>query len=121
MRSKCIATAETYQTCFGIPAQFKRHVVVCNTAPPLTDCLSIRLPTAVHCTHGFNRTGFLIACYLIEKVDMSPRGAVEDFARNRPDGIYKYRCLHRLTTCRCAALPCVCVRCALVDLQCTLV
>lgn len=26
-------------------------------------------PTGVHCTHGFNRTGFLICTYLVEKMD----------------------------------------------------
>eukprot|EP00095_Tigriopus_kingsejongensis_P004298 maker-scaffold346_size200932-snap-gene-0.7 protein:Tk04298 transcript:maker-scaffold346_size200932-snap-gene-0.7-mRNA-1 annotation:"hypothetical protein CAPTEDRAFT_167250" len=44
---------------------------------------------AVHCTHGFNRTGFLIASYLIQKDDWSPEAAVEIFAKARPPGIYK--------------------------------
>ncbi len=25
--------------------------------------------SAVHCTHGYNRTGFLIVAYLVEKLD----------------------------------------------------
>ncbi len=44
---------------------------------------------AVHCTHGFNRTGFLIACCLIEVFDWSPEAAVAEFTRARPPGIYK--------------------------------
>ncbi len=44
---------------------------------------------AVHCTHGFNRTGFLIASYLIEVQDWGPEAAVAAFARSRPPGIYK--------------------------------
>lgn len=44
---------------------------------------------AVHCTHGFNRTGFLIAAYLIEQFDYSVESAVREFAKARPPGIYK--------------------------------
>nr|CAH7754788.1 unnamed protein product [Callosobruchus chinensis] len=44
---------------------------------------------AVHCTHGFNRTGFLIVSYLIEKMDCSLEIALETFAKARPVGIYK--------------------------------
>ncbi len=43
----------------------------------------------VHCTHGFNRTGFLISACLIEVFDWSPEAAVAEFARVRPPGIYK--------------------------------
>ena len=44
---------------------------------------------AVHCTHGFNRTGFLIAAFLIQTEDWSPEAAVDSFAKARPPGIYK--------------------------------
>ncbi|XP_044742570.1 mRNA-capping enzyme [Chrysoperla carnea] len=43
----------------------------------------------VHCTHGFNRTGFLIASYLIEKQDWSVESALAQFASVRAPGIYK--------------------------------
>ncbi|XP_052588245.1 mRNA-capping enzyme-like [Peromyscus californicus insignis] len=43
----------------------------------------------VHCTHGFNRTGFLICAFLVEKMDWSIESAVETFAQARPPGIYK--------------------------------
>lgn len=43
----------------------------------------------VHCTHGFNRTGFLICAYLVEKMDWSIEAAVAAFAQARPPGIYK--------------------------------
>lgn len=43
----------------------------------------------VHCTHGFNRTGFLIAAYLVEKNDFSVDAAIQAFAQARPPGIYK--------------------------------
>lgn len=38
---------------------------------------------AVHCTHGFNRTGFLIVSYLVEKMDFSLEVALEEFAKVR--------------------------------------
>lgn len=44
---------------------------------------------AVHCTHGFNRTGFLIVSYLVEKMDWSVEAAINQFASFRPPGIYK--------------------------------
>lgn len=44
---------------------------------------------AVHCTHGFNRTGFLIVSYLVEKMDCAIEIALEMFAKVRPPGIYK--------------------------------
>ncbi|BES88741.1 mRNA capping enzyme [Nesidiocoris tenuis] len=43
----------------------------------------------VHCTHGFNRTGFLIVSYLVKELDYSIDAALREFARCRPPGIYK--------------------------------
>nr|XP_039261736.1 mRNA-capping enzyme-like [Styela clava] len=43
----------------------------------------------VHCTHGYNRTGFLISAYLIEKMDWSVEAAFSTFAQARPPGIIK--------------------------------
>lgn len=43
----------------------------------------------VHCTHGFNRTGFLIVSYMVEKMDCSVEAAIMAFAKARPPGIYK--------------------------------
>lgn len=44
---------------------------------------------AVHCTHGFNRTGFLICAYLIEVFDWSIDMAVNSFVQARTPGMYK--------------------------------
>ncbi|KIX00840.1 uncharacterized protein Z518_09905 [Rhinocladiella mackenziei CBS 650.93] len=41
----------------------------------------------VHCHYGFNRTGFFIACYLIERMAYRPQDAVDAFARAKPPGI----------------------------------
>lgn len=43
----------------------------------------------VHCTHGFNRTGFLIISYLVEINNSSVDAAIAEFATARPPGIYK--------------------------------
>ena len=37
----------------------------------------------VHCTHGLNRTGYLICRYLIEKKDWEPQRAIEAFDQSR--------------------------------------
>ncbi|XP_033726963.1 mRNA-capping enzyme-like isoform X2 [Pecten maximus] len=52
----------------------------------------------VHCTHGFNRTGFLISAYLVEKLSWSIEAAVATFAQARPPGIYKQDYLEELFT-----------------------
>ncbi|KAJ5654402.1 hypothetical protein N7490_001405 [Penicillium lividum] len=41
----------------------------------------------VHCHYGYNRTGFLIVCYLIEQLDYPVKDAVAEFNRCRPPGI----------------------------------
>lgn len=43
----------------------------------------------VHCTHGFNRSGFLIISYLVEMDGSSVDAALAEFATVRPPGIYK--------------------------------
>ncbi|KAL4218429.1 hypothetical protein ACF0H5_023164 [Mactra antiquata] len=50
----------------------------------------------VHCTHGFNRTGFLIISYLIEQCDWSVEAAVVTYSQARPPGIYKQDYLQEL-------------------------
>ncbi|PAV67098.1 hypothetical protein WR25_24634 isoform B [Diploscapter pachys] len=44
---------------------------------------------AIHCTHGFNRTGFLIAAYFVEQMGFAADAAVGLFAAARQPGIYK--------------------------------
>ncbi|KAI4151088.1 MAG: hypothetical protein LQ340_003702 [Diploschistes diacapsis] len=41
----------------------------------------------VHCHYGFNRTGFFICCYLIERRGFSVQQALDEFAKCRPPGI----------------------------------
>lgn len=51
---------------------------------------------AVHCTHGFNRTGFLICSYLVTQESWEISAAVKIFAKSRPPGIYKQDYLDKL-------------------------
>lgn len=51
---------------------------------------------AVHCTHGFNRTGFLISAFLVEQENWSIEAAISSFRRARPPGIYKQDYINEL-------------------------
>ncbi|EGD75885.1 hypothetical protein PTSG_00595 [Salpingoeca rosetta] len=42
---------------------------------------------AVHCHYGYNRTGYVICCYLIERLGFTPAQALAEFATSRPPGI----------------------------------
>lgn len=50
----------------------------------------------VHCTHGFNRTGFLIVAYMVLRLDCSVEAALSEFAQARPPGIYKQDYINEL-------------------------
>lgn len=50
----------------------------------------------VHCHYGFNRTGYFIVCYLIERCGYGVREAIEAFAKARPNGIRHSHFLDRL-------------------------
>jgi pimeloyl-ACP methyl ester carboxylesterase/protein-tyrosine phosphatase len=41
----------------------------------------------VHCHYGFNRTGYFIVCYLVERCELSVKEALDTFAEKRPKGI----------------------------------
>ncbi|XP_057438787.1 uncharacterized protein LOC130730727 [Lotus japonicus] len=43
----------------------------------------------VHCTHGFNRTGYMIIHFLVRTESISVTEAIKKFARARHPGIYK--------------------------------
>ncbi|KAI6253644.1 hypothetical protein MCOR21_005196 [Pyricularia oryzae] len=56
----------------------------------------MKAAVAVHCHYGFNRTGFFIVCYLIERVGFSVQAAIDEFARARPKGIRHQHFLDQL-------------------------
>lgn len=41
----------------------------------------------VHCHYGFNRTGFFIVCYLVERLGYKLQDALDEFAEKRAPGI----------------------------------
>ncbi|EDQ85467.1 uncharacterized protein MONBRDRAFT_29192 [Monosiga brevicollis MX1] len=67
------------------PEQVKVFIHVCKTFWQKQPGCTI----GVHCTHGFNRTGFMICCYLIEEMDCAVEDALQLFAKSRDPGIYK--------------------------------
>jgi mRNA-capping enzyme len=50
----------------------------------------------IHCTHGYNRTGFIIVSYLIKVRGVVLQQAVDIFQRCRPSGLYKKDYLEKL-------------------------
>jgi mRNA-capping enzyme len=45
---------------------------------------------AVHCTHGLNRTGYLVVSYLVQRAGMSVQDALKAFSDARPPGLIKH-------------------------------
>ena len=58
----------------------------------------------VHCHYGFNRTGFFVCCYLIEREHYGVQGAIDEFARSRPPGIRHEHFLDQLFVRYCVGL-----------------
>ncbi|KAK3716492.1 hypothetical protein LTR37_006388 [Vermiconidia calcicola] len=45
---------------------------------------TLRPTIGVHCHYGFNRTGFFIVCYLVERESYKLQDAIDEFAEKRP-------------------------------------
>lgn len=58
----------------------------------------------VHCHYGFNRTGFFLCCYLIEKEKFSVQQAIDEFRIHRPPGIRHEHFLDTLFVRYCVGL-----------------
>lgn len=58
----------------------------------------------VHCHYGFNRTGYFIVCYLVERCGYTVQGAIDEFAKNRPKGIKHAHFLDQLFVRYCVGL-----------------
>ncbi|KAI0377861.1 hypothetical protein F5Y04DRAFT_284531 [Hypomontagnella monticulosa] len=50
----------------------------------------------VHCHYGFNRTGYFVVCYLVERCGFGVQEAIDAFATARPNGIRHSHFLDRL-------------------------
>lgn len=58
----------------------------------------------VHCHYGFNRTGFFICCYLVERERYGVQRAIDEFAAQRPPGIRHEHFLDQLFVRYCVGL-----------------
>jgi pimeloyl-ACP methyl ester carboxylesterase/protein-tyrosine phosphatase len=58
----------------------------------------------VHCHYGFNRTGYFIVCYLVERLGYDVQDAIDEFARQRPKGIKHAHFLDQLFVRFCRGL-----------------
>ncbi|XP_034245318.1 RNA/RNP complex-1-interacting phosphatase [Thrips palmi] len=59
----------------------------------------------VHCTHGLNRTGYLVCKYMIDRLKWSPENAIEGFNQARGHNIERTNYLSDLHRSRGAAPP----------------
>jgi protein-tyrosine phosphatase len=65
-----------------------RHELLINEARQEGGDTTVSQPLiAVHCHYGFNRTGFFIIAYLVEKHKWRLTDAIQEFARARPPGV----------------------------------
>ncbi|KAI9648996.1 hypothetical protein NHQ30_001562 [Ciborinia camelliae] len=58
----------------------------------------------VHCHYGFNRTGYFIVCYLVERCGYGVQGAIDEFAWKRPKGIKHAHFMDQLFVRYCVGL-----------------
>ena len=63
-----------------------------------------RKAIAVHCHYGYNRTGFFLICYLVEKRGYTLQEAIEEFKQRRPDGVRHSHFLDALYVRYCVGL-----------------
>ncbi|GLE07672.1 hypothetical protein PINS_up018275 [Pythium insidiosum] len=81
----------------GFKAAPRRHDV--DKFVAIVDEFLGRVPDGnigVHCTHGLNRTGFLIVSYLVERCEYSLQDALQAFSDARPPGLIKHMYIEEL-------------------------
>lgn len=80
-----------YYKCATVSKVVPDHTAIRRFIQLIDDILTsstVKNPAvAVHCHYGFNRTGFLICCFLIERLGWSVKEAVEGFKNAKPPGI----------------------------------
>lgn len=84
-------TRVQYYKCATVSKEVPDHNAIRRFIQLIDDILAtsseLEPLVAVHCHYGFNRTGFLICCYLVEKCGWSVREAVDGFKAAKPPGI----------------------------------
>lgn len=73
-----------------------------RSAPPKAG--SENASIGVHCHYGFNRTGFFICSYLIEREGYGVQQAIDEFGEHRPPGIRHEHFLDTLFVRYCVGL-----------------
>jgi pimeloyl-ACP methyl ester carboxylesterase/protein-tyrosine phosphatase len=68
------------------------------------NCIGSKWYIGVHCHYGFNRTGFFIVCYLVERLGYDVQDAINEFAKQRPRGIKHAHFLDQLFVRFCRGL-----------------
>ena len=58
----------------------------------------------VHCHYGFNRTGYFLVCYMVERLGYDVQKAIDEFAKQRPKGIKHAHFLDQLFVRYCKGL-----------------
>lgn len=80
-----------YYKCATVSKVVPDHAAVRRFIQLIDDILSENTEpnplVGVHCHYGFNRTGFLICCYLVERCGWSVHEAVTGFRAAKPPGI----------------------------------
>ena len=59
---------------------------------------------SVHCHYGFNRTGYFLVCYMVERLGYDVQRAIDEFAKQRPKGIKHAHFLDQLFVRYCKGL-----------------
>ena len=88
----------TNTTKYYIPRPNVTHVRVRgHTLPPvyivkkcvdfIDNAVKAGTPVIVHCTHGLNRTGYMVCAYMVHKLQYSLEHALDTFAQKRPPGV----------------------------------
>lgn len=75
-----------------------------STLPPSTSTSTPAPLIGVHCHYGFNRTGFFLCAYLIEKEGFGVQQAIDLFQEKRPPGIRHEHFLDTLFVRYCVGL-----------------
>jgi pimeloyl-ACP methyl ester carboxylesterase/protein-tyrosine phosphatase len=58
----------------------------------------------VHCHYGFNRTGFFLVCYMVERLGWKLEDAIQEFGEKRPPGIRHSHFIDELHVRYCSGL-----------------
>jgi mRNA-capping enzyme len=87
------------------PSQLEVNTSIYKIRRIYKECLKKRLSVLIHCTHGFNRSGFIIVLYWLRMQDNVPLHPLSDwinlFATSRPPGINKNSYINELFARSC--------------------